>query len=161
MDDDNNHDTLTNANLNTFDITSFLTEPEPQETSDNVTSKPTEVAKQQPKKLRTGGKKIDINARKYIVSDSEDDHIDVETVSEHGDSAPVLEAGDLNSLLEQFEASEGFQSKEMASEIKVEEMLIDENIKIKQEVAETFEVNTMQLPTARIKIEGNSIKDGE
>lgn len=54
------------------------------------------------KSIGPGGKKIDMQAQKYVVDDAEDDNVDVETISEH--PSPVLEACDVNSLLEQFEA---------------------------------------------------------
>lgn len=41
-----------------------------------------------------------------VKSEPEDEHVDVETVSDNEAPLPVLEARDLNSLLEQFEASE-------------------------------------------------------
>lgn len=60
-----------------------------------------------------GGKKIDMIAQKYVVAkletndkDEEEDHVDVETISEQ--PSPVLEAGDVDSLLEQFEAETKF-----------------------------------------------------
>lgn len=75
--------------------------------NNNVTSNViTNIPK--PKTIGPGGKKIDMKAGRYVIeetkfSDSEDDEVDVETISECGTS-PVLEARDLDSLLEQFEA---------------------------------------------------------
>ncbi|KAK5645535.1 hypothetical protein RI129_006835 [Pyrocoelia pectoralis] len=72
---------------------------------------------------RLPGKKIDTTAQCYILNDpstfiksepkeedsgdSENDFIDVDTVSDQ--TTPILQAGDLNSLLEQFEATECYQ----------------------------------------------------
>lgn len=94
----------------TFDITSYINDT----TAEPSTSAPEETPPPPPnppkeKRPRTGGKKIDMKAQRYVIDDLEDDHVDVETVSENG-NPPVLEAGDLDSLLEQFEASEELHS---------------------------------------------------
>lgn len=110
-----NDPTLENeAHKDTFDITSYINDniPEPS----IFESKNTDLFTQTPpqsivneKKPRIAGKRIDMKAQRYLIDDPEDDHVDVETVSENG-NPPVLEAGDLDSLLEQFEASEEFHS---------------------------------------------------
>lgn len=80
-----------------FDITAYLGQPEPV----------------LHKSIGPGGKKIDMEAQRYVLDDSEDDQIDVETVSNctspvlqrnEDSTSPVLEAGDVDSLLAQFEA---------------------------------------------------------
>ncbi|KAL3268091.1 hypothetical protein HHI36_007218 [Cryptolaemus montrouzieri] len=79
----------------------------------NVTTKDTKIKNNKEvlkPKFKAGRKRIDLKARKYIVDEElaeeeEEEHVDVETISENGNN-PVLEARDLDSLLEQFEASE-------------------------------------------------------
>lgn len=92
-----------------FDITSYVSDtselPECKPDASVLSNFPSTYVE---KKVRIGGKKIDMNAQKYVIDKQEDDHIDVETVPDG--SLPVLEAGDVNSLLEQFEASEEFHT---------------------------------------------------
>lgn len=125
-----------------FDIASYVTG-----SSTLVDSKPI-VTPIVEKKHKFGGKKIDMKAQRYVIDDQEDDHIDVETVSENG-SLPVLEAGDLDSLLEQFEASEEFQTavhnetkakieKVDSSQLKTEPILEEKEIHIKDEVEDSI-----------------------
>lgn len=116
------------ARQGTFDITSYIndTTPEPS-TSDPEGDTAPPPPQPQPlvirdRKPRLGGKRIDMKAQRYVIDDPEDDHVDVETVSENG-NPPVLEAGDLDSLLEQFEASEEFQNTmQLEKPVRIEKM---------------------------------------
>lgn len=148
----------------TFNLAAFLLENEQK----------TETLKsEQPEpKLRLGGKRIDMEAQKYIVDDSEgdseDDHVDVETISERGD-CPVLEAGDVNSLLEQFEATSGMREKKGSeSNVDVEDLKIEYNT-VQFECVETnfeksadvqFKSSDTILESAGVKFESVDKKFG-
>ncbi|CAH1375395.1 unnamed protein product [Tenebrio molitor] len=89
---------LGDREISNFDLATFLEDPTPN--NNNAAQR----------KYKSTGKRIDIQAQRYIIDDEGDtldpgDEIDVETVFE-GTSLPVLEATDALSLLEQFEASE-------------------------------------------------------
>lgn len=85
-----------------FDLPSFIND---LDVKPNIVTPPIQIKTEPERKRPIGGKKVDLEAQKYIIDDPDDVHIDVETISESG-SPPALEAGDLDSLLEQFEASE-------------------------------------------------------
>lgn len=141
-DDDSKYDPIleNKDSKDGFDITSYLTDPsEPTNSKLETLVSSNSSSTINLKKCRLGGKKIDMEAQKYVIDDSEDDHIDVETVSENG-SLPVLEAGDLNSLLEQFEASEEIHSK------------LNSETKIKTENDDMIEIKYEPLPLQEMSI---------
>lgn len=101
------------TDITNFDIAEYIFEENKQSKqsmheSKLITNK-VKTSEMPKRAIKAAVKKIDLKAQKYIIdkkkSLSEDDEIDVETVSEE-EYAPVLEAGDLTDLLEQFEASE-------------------------------------------------------
>lgn len=100
------HDGDTPKNI--FDLASFINDTDSTKSVTSSTSNQQSHPETE-RKRPIGGKKVDLEAQKYIIDDPEDVHIDVETISENG-SPPALEAGDLDSLLEQFEATEGQSS---------------------------------------------------
>lgn len=123
-----------------FDITSYISDSsEIFDCKPDISILPNFSPTALERKPKLGGKRIDMKAQKYVIDDQdqEDDHIDVETVSENG-SLPVLEAGDLNSLLEQFEASEEFHTT-VQNEIKVKTEKMGVKIKTEPVVADEEE----------------------
>lgn len=123
-------------NEDKFDLTEYINDIDDRQRLQNNS-----------KGLKTGGKKIDINAQRYVLDDeedcdSEDDAVDVETLSDSDQTSPlVLQATDVNTLLEQFEANETTNSeikqKEMdtnaLTNIKQEITIIEEDIKVEPE----------------------------
>lgn len=139
-----NDPTLENeARKDTFDITSYINdntlEPSTFESDSIAPSPPQSIVNE--KKPRIGGKRIDMKAQRYVIDDPEDDHVDVETVSENG-NPPVLEAGDLDSLLEQFEASEEFHStmhNDKTDMVKVEKVEVKTEQEMEKSVRRTIQ----------------------
>lgn len=144
-----NPDFLSEENLNS--LPQNLSDPDLNDSNFDLTKYVTEPQESEPKKpdplIRFGGKKLDLKAQCYVTElnndEEENDHVDVETVSENGSPA-VLEAGDVDSLLEQFEATEGLPIAEKTEEIEekanvrnvetsqVEESIVTDNVKSKQ-----------------------------
>lgn len=89
-------------------------------------------------------------------NDTENDYVDVDTVSEQG--TPILQAGDLNSLLEQFEATENnncLQSQPplviKEEKIEIENMTEESNVKkIKpKEIAKPGAISNIETDKSR------------